>query len=52
MDIQQLSRLRVIGNEYNEITFHFSELYLMDLENYTDDISIDGDQKTITFNIY
>jgi hypothetical protein len=35
-----------------EIVFLFSELLLEDLENYTDDVVMDGDSKTLIFDIY
>jgi hypothetical protein len=35
-----------------ELIFLFKELTLGDLENYEDDIKVDGDKKTIIFEIY
>ena len=49
-DLQEIPRKDLDKGE-GTITFYWNEIQLQDLENYTDDITVDGDHQTLEFYI-
>ena len=51
MKIKDLQEIPELDKGEGEIYFYWNEIQLQDLENYTDDITVDGDKKVLIFNI-